>query len=132
MSAMRKTTFLTILFTLLCCCANAQTIDDFNKDSVRKAKLTYDENFNPTVNLSLRNISSKTITSIEETVYYSNPDNPYDIHSSYQEQKIVQIPISPNTTKSTQFRISKPRNNYIKIIGYMISRIRYQDGTICQ
>lgn len=129
---MRKTTLITLLFTLLCCCANAQTIDDFNKDSVRKAKLTYDENFNPTVNLSLRNISSKTITSIEVTVYYSNPDNPYDIHSSYQEQKIVQIPISPNTTKSTQFRISKPRNNYIKIIGYMISRIRYQDGTICQ
>ena len=130
---MYKTTILTLLLALLYCNVGfAQTIADYNKDSVRSAKITYDENFNPSVNLSLRNISSKVITTIEVTIVYSDPNNSYDFLSSYQEQKVIQISISPNMTKSTQFRISKPRNSYTKPTGYMISKVRYQDGTICQ
>ncbi len=129
---MKKTFFFLLLGILLYHESYAQTINDFNKETVRSAKLTYDEVLNPYVNLSLKNISSKVITTIEFTVYYSDPSNTYDIFRSYEERKILQISIRPNATGSLRFRISKPRDNYTKPSGYSITKVRYQDGTICQ
>ncbi len=122
---------LAIASFMLSISVSAQSIGNYNTDEVRKAKITYDENFNPTVSLSLKNISAKTITTIEVVVYYSDPSNRYDIFKSYQETKIVQLTIKPGMTGNTTFKIPKGRDS-TRPSGYLITKVRYQDGSICQ
>ena len=109
----------------------AQRISDYNTDDVRTAKITYDENFNPSVELTLKNISSKTITTLEVTVFYSNKSNPYDTFSSSQESRIVQVTIQPRASGTVKFSIPKGRNNS-NPSGYLVTRVRYSDGSVCQ
>lgn len=109
----------------------AQRINDYNTDDVRTAKITYDEYFNPSVELTLKNISSKTITTLEVTVFYSNQSNPYDTFGSYQESRIVQLTIQPRATGTVKFSIPKGKNNS-KPSGYLVTKVRYSDGSVCQ
>lgn len=126
-----KRILLSLLLIVVMAPLYAQTINDYNTDKVRSAKITYDENFTPYVNLSLKNISSKAITTLEVTIYYSDPSNSYDIFSTSKESKIVQVSIPPSSTGSVQFKISKGKNNS-KPSGYLITKVRYSDGTVCQ
>lgn len=53
-----------------CFFMNAQTLTDFNKNFTKTVE--YDNDFNPTLKITLTNISTKTITSIEVTVEYGH------------------------------------------------------------
>ena len=109
----------------------AQKIRDYNTDEVRTAKITFDEFFNPSVDLTLTNISAKAITTLEVTVFYSDKSNPYDTFSAYQEKKIVQLAIQPKAKGTVKFSIPKGKNNSTPN-GYLITKVRYSDGSVCQ
>lgn len=104
---------------------SAQTLSDFNQN--RTHKVTYDEYFNPTLHITLTNVSNKTITSIEVSVSYT--DNQYD-WTQVPEQIITQVTIPPHQTKTFSMRVPKEKY-YSKPKSFWISKIRFSDGTIC-
>ena len=110
----------------------SQTIDDYNNDNNRSSRLTYDEQLNPTVELSLTNRSSKAITTIEFVAYYKDKSRPKEDISSIQiETTIVQFSIPPKQRRTVHFRIPKGKGNSTPF-GYIIKKVGYEDGTICQ
>ena len=105
---------------------SAQTLTDFNQN--RTHKVTYDDYFNPTLHLTLTNVSNKTITSVEVSVNYT--DNTYD-WTKEPERIIKQVTISPR--QKTTFQIKVPKEKYYsKPKSFWISKVRFSDGTICE
>ena len=113
----------------------AQSIDDYNTEQVRQGKLLYDEDFNPIGHISLKNISSKTITTIEVSVYYGRINAPSYVSLKDRiadvKRVIAHVVIRPNDTGT--FSINVPKSNELyKPEGFMITKVRYSDGTVCQ
>lgn len=97
---------------------------------VKKVDISYDEDFRPTVNLTVTNPTNKTITTIEFTVAYklpgSHPNNIFAFHYTQYIQKIV---ISPNQEKNFPISITTKYGNY-ELYSIWIKRVRFSDGTI--
>lgn len=93
------------------------------------SKVEYDENFNPTVKICLKNdASSKTITTVEVFVQYGTSD-PYDwTHREYKKYT-KKIQIAPSTSQWFSMPVAKTSSNYPPKV-FVVSRVRYSDGTI--
>jgi hypothetical protein len=121
---MRKI-FLLLITQIFALTLSAQTLTDFNQN--RTHKVTYDDYFNPTLHLTLTNVSNKTITSVEVSVNYT--DNTYD-WTKEPERIIKQVTISPR--QKTTFQIKVPKEKYYsKPKSFWISKVRFSDATIC-
>ena len=72
-------------------CADAQTITEYNQSAISNQSLTYDQNWCPTAQFTLKNISNKTITNVEIDIYYKG----------YKQNDIFQ----PTTTCNTSTTI---------------------------
>ena len=107
--------------------ANAQTITEYNQKAISNQSLTYDEYWNPTAQFTLKNLSNKTITNVEIVIYYSG----------YRSSDIFQ----PTTTCRTSTTIYPGAYGQLRFTfncgdkrpqSFVITRIRYADGTVCQ
>ncbi len=115
--------FVIILFNVTI--AVGQTLTDYNRNYTHKVE--YDNNFNPILIITLKNISTKTITSVEIIVYYDG--------DSYDWTKPIKQYVSVTNIQSKQngilsYRVEKEINNR-KPKEFSITRIRYSDGSIC-
>lgn len=127
---MRHLIFLFFLF--ICVVGSSQTIYDYNNTTNRDAKLRYDESFNPYVELSLTNVSSKFVTTIVFEVYYKDRSKPQeDISTVSIESVVVPFSIPPKQRKTVRFGIPKGRGN-ASPSAYTVKKVRYEDGTICE
>lgn len=72
---MRKI-FLLLITQIFALTLSAQTLMDFKQNLTHK--VTYDDYFNPTLHLTLTNVSNKTITSVEVSVDYTDNTYSYD------------------------------------------------------
>ncbi|WP_294598659.1 hypothetical protein [uncultured Rikenella sp.] len=123
---MKKTILLLVVLLLNANAAiKAQKLEDYEK-TWKDIALTYDDNWNPIVNFSIKNISNKYIENVEIIVGYS--DDQFDL---FARQSTIRIKtrIAPNERKLLSFRILDHNDNRPKQFG--LSRIRYADGTIC-
>lgn len=118
---------LILLLTVSFLCPNissAQTLKDFNDKCTYK--ITYDDCFNPTLHLTIKNVSAKTISSVEVTIYYS--DNTQDIFAP-EEKKIVRVQILPYQTLTVNMCYNREQG-YCKASKFWISGVRFSDGSI--
>lgn len=122
---MKKILLLMLVPLMALTSVSAQTLTDFNKNHTYK--VTYDDYFNPTLHLTLTNVSLITITSIEICVDYS--DNPYDWRNE-PERICRQVTISPYQTTTVSIRVPKEKHSS-KPKKFWISNVRFSDGTIC-
>lgn len=108
-------------------CADAQTITEYNQSAISNQSLTYDQNWCPTAQFTLKNISNKTITNVEIEIYYKG----------YKQNDIFQ----PTTTCNTSTTIYPGDYGILSFRfdcgnkqpkSFVITRIRYSDGSICQ
>lgn len=100
---------------------DAQTMTD--------SKVEYDENFNPIVNICLKNdASSKTITTVEVLVQYGTSD-PYDWTKRDYKKYTKTVQIAPLKSQWFSVSVAKTSNNYPPKV-FVVSRVRYSDGTI--
>jgi len=124
----KKIVFLVLSISFLILCPvgiYGQSLSEFNQSHTHK--VTYDDNFNPTLHLTLKNVSSKTITSVEVSVDYKTDS--YD-WTKEPERRIVHITIKP--WQLGTLNISVPKEKYYnKPQSFWISKIRFSDGTIC-
>lgn len=120
-----KRFILLLIGAMFCINSQAQTLTEFNKSS--SYKITYDDYFTPTVHVTVNNISSKTITSIEVTVSYTT--NPRE-WSAPTHSEIVRVYVTPGEAKTVSFQVpDKIRSRTPGRAG--ITRIRFSDGSIC-
>lgn len=120
-----KKIFILLIAQIFTFTLSAQTLMDFKQNLTHK--VTYDDYFNPTLHLTLTNVSNKTITSVEVSVDYT--DNTYD-WTKEPERIIKQVTISPRQKSTFQMKVPKEKYNS-KPKTFWISRIRFSDGTIC-
>lgn len=121
-----KRVYTLILFTLFVWAnvASAQTLGDFNKNYTYK--ITYDDYFNPTLRMTIKNISSKTITSVEVTIFYS--ENLNDMFAP-ERNKITPVVILPHQSATIDISYDE-KIGYSKACKFWISKVRFSDGTI--
>ena len=126
-----KKLFLLIVLALTCSIVYGQVvskqlkIDDFINAS--SAKITYDEDFTPILNMEFKNISQKTITTIEVSANYKG----YDKADYFAPicTKMIKTNIAPNQKQSLTVKLDKHSSgNAIKDV--WINKIRFSDGTI--
>ena len=101
------------------------TLSDFVNASTKE--ILYDEDFTPIVKLNFKNISQKTITTIEITATYEG----YDDFNYGQPicTRTISTNIAPNEVKTLTVRLDKDKyNNKPKTVG--LARIRFSDGSI--
>lgn len=116
-----------LLVIVLSVCASGQTLADFNK--AHSHTITYDEDFNPTLHLTIKNVSNKTITTVEISVDYVTDAQRLDI-TKHPEVRLAKTNIPP--MNSATVHINVPREKYYtKPQHFWISNIRFSDGTIC-
>ncbi|MBQ5850115.1 MAG: hypothetical protein IIW54_04760 [Lachnospiraceae bacterium] len=105
----------------------AQTIEDFNRTAISNKSLTYNDQWQPTATFTLKNLSNKIITNVEIEIFYYG----------YADGDIFQ----PTTKCTTSTRITSGLSGKVSFTfscgdkkpkGFMITRIRYADGSICQ
>lgn len=103
------------------------TLNDYAK--TQSHKVTYDESFTPTLHLTFKNLSDKVITSIEVVISYNEGLDPYEWR--YPERSyVVRSRIRPGeygtvvVTTPGAIDGRKPGSFYI-------SRLRFEDGSIC-
>ena len=118
-----------IIFLLNAICISGQdrvpNLSDFNKAC--SFKVAYDEDFTPILTVEFRNVSQKTITTIEINANYHgyNPGTwwaPICIRT-------LTVNISPNEMRTLTYRLDRDEyNNRPK--SAWISRIRFSDGSI--
>ena len=113
-----------LLFTSLL--IKAQSLDDFS--ATISHTVTYDESFQPTLNLTLKNVSDKVITTIEIVINYKTIDTEWD---APYVRKTVQVRIDPGKESTAHIRTSAEIRGH-KPSGFYLSRIRFEDGSICK
>lgn len=97
---------------------------------IEKLETTYDENFYPTVYLTVSNPSEKTITTIEFKIFYNIPGmDGNNIFAHKYKQYIQKITIMPYTKIKFSTTISTEIGNY-KANQIWITKVRFSDGTI--
>lgn len=114
-----------LFFCLIALTAKSQNLADINKNHTHT--ITYDENFIPIINLTVKNVFSKEITTIEVTTTYDA--DPYD-WTTGPSQTIVQLRIFPGERGTVSIKVP-PKNNK-KLKSFWISKVRFSDGTICK
>ena len=104
-------------------------IQMLNAPTMIDSNVEYDENFNPIVNICLKNdTSSKTITTVEVLVQYGTSD-PYDWTKRDYKKYTKTVQIAPLKSQWFSVSVAKTSNNYPPKV-FVVSRIRYSDGTI--
>jgi hypothetical protein len=119
-----KRLLLSLLFVFLSLNGFCQTLEDFNK--AHRHTITYDENFTSILNLTVKNVAHKEISTIEITITFDR--DPLD-WTTGPEQKVIQLRLAPG--KSDTIHLKVPYKNMKKPNGFWISRVRYSDGSIC-
>lgn len=124
---MKKLILIIAMFVVGSFCAEAQTITEYNQKAISNQSLTYDEYWNPIAQFTLKNLSNKTITNVEIVIYYNG----------YRSGDIFQ----PTTTCRTSTTIYPGAYGQLRFTfncgykrpqSFVITRIRYADGTVCQ
>lgn len=127
-----KKEFLTLLIGTLLFnfSANAQTLADY-RETQADISLIYDSNWAPIGKFSIKNISNKTIVGVE-IVIYCGDDKWRDPNDIFRNEKTfvcrTDTNIRPNERKILTFY---PRCGDETPKSFSLSRIRYEDGTIC-
>lgn len=120
-----KRFILFIIGVIMCINVHAQPLSEFLKNT--SYNITYDDFFTPTLHVTVKNISSKTITSIEVIVFYST--NPRE-WSAPTHSEIVRVYIAPGESRTVSLEIpDKIRSRTPGTAG--LTRIRFSDGSIC-
>lgn len=124
-----------LLFLIVGLCAytgaNAQSLQEF-ANSWTYEKISYDEYFTPILTLHFKNVSNKTITTIELAVTYNGYDyNPNNFTNPDPIcRRTIQTNIAPGSTKTLTSTLDKdPYGNKPK--GLHLVKLRYSDGSIC-
>ncbi len=97
-----------------------------NRVYLTDVKIKYDSDFDPYVELTIHNSTSKEITSIEFYVNY-NKNNPFDYISV--EVVTVQQSLGPNRKVTRTFYV--PRHAFDPY-SVSIKRVRFSDGTVLE
>ena len=113
-----------LFFCLIALSAKCQTLADINKNHTHT--ITYDDNFIPILNLTVKNVFSKEITAIELTTTYD-----VDSHNwiTGPSQTIIQVRIFPGEKGTVSIKV--PPKNHREFKFFWISKVRFSDGTIC-
>lgn len=116
-------------FTLMCMLflalnAHCQSMEDMNKSHTHT--VTYDEDFNPTLNLTVKNVFSKVITTLEVVVDYNDPYT----WAIAPESRTVQAKLRPEEKTTIHIRVPKEKNRK-KPRTFYISKVRFEDGSVC-
>lgn len=121
-----KRFILFLIGAIICIYSQAQPMSEFVKNT--SYKITYDDFFTPTLHMTVKNISSKTITSIEIIIFYTT--NPRE-WSAPTHSEIVRVYIAAGESKVVSLEIpDKIRSRTPGIAG--LTRIRFSDGSICE
>lgn len=96
------------LFALMCMLfmvfnARCQTMEEMNKSHTHT--VTYDEDFNPTLNLTVKNVFSKVITTLVVIVDYNDPYT----WVIAPESRTVQTTLRPGEKKRSTFVFQKKK-----------------------
>lgn len=127
---MKKTILLLVVLLLnINADIKAQTLKDYEKTK-QDIALTYDDNWIPTGNFSIKNISNKYIENVEIIVYYEDGSDQIDRFTPWPVYR-AKTHIAPNERKLLSFRMLDHKNLNKKPKSFSLSRIRYADGTIC-
>ena len=102
-----------------------QTMKDLN--DALSHRITYDEAFNPTLNLTVKNVFSRVITTIEVVVLYEG--DPYDWMNA-PEIRTAQIRLLPGGKGTAHIQVPAEKD-LRKPKSFYISKVRFEDGTIC-
>ena len=95
---------------------------------IQKKELKYDSDFNPYIELSIKNSNIKSVTSIEFLIVYRwKYANMMDTRRKY-EKKVVQVNIPSYSSKSVSFNVTDLDGYTLSDVRF--SRIRYSDSTI--
>ena len=97
--------------------------------SINLVKTTYDEDFNPTFEIEVKNTESIALTNIVvEFTFHENGANMYDIFSFKNIDKNIKVNVSPNGKETV--KISLNGFDDYKYQSISLEKARFADGSI--
>jgi hypothetical protein len=112
---------------------NQEPADNDNTSSlvqVISSNVTYDENFNPQVRISVKNPTNKTVTNfVVVTCFAEEGSDRHDIFAQENVENKVNKIIGPYRTIVDNIEISLQHSDY-KYNGSYIETVRFSDGSI--
>lgn len=120
-----KKGFVLLFFLFSVFAGYGQTLSDYARTT--STSKTYNESFEPTWQVSFKNVSNKVITTVQVHFSYARDSYEWDAPTY---QSTVQIRVNPG--EKATFYVKAPEEIRMhKVRWCIISKVRYADGTIC-